>query len=443
MPEPGDRGTPGTIRLVSFALLGTLRRFGGLVSGLRRYAFRIVLSVAALQAGLIGVLVTLDELRKRREEPRDGFPWEDLPEVELESGKNRLKLYTSGSELYEAMLDEIEDAEREVFIETFIWKGDRTGRRFVEALARKAREGVEVYAVFDGLANAVVVPEEFKRFPEEIHTLHFRPLDGPTRFADPRSIFRTHRKILSVDGRVAFLGGFNIGSLYASGSWRDTHLRITGSEVFEVENAFIDFWNAHRGEALPEIASPRERAWNSDTVLHRNDPYLRIFPIRAVYLEAIDRASKNVYLSSAYFIPDRAFRASLKEAARRGADVQVLVPVNSNHVTADWLSRRHFHELLEAGVRVFGYENIMMHSKTATIDGVWSTVGTANIDRLSLLGNYEINLEIYSERLAGQMERVFELDKTNAREITLESWQNRPLPAKLAERALAGLEPLF
>lgn len=428
---------------MSFLLTESLSRLRGLVSGLRRYALRILLSGAAVQAGIVGILVTLDELRKRREEPRDGFPWEDLPEVELESGKNRLKLYTSGAELYEAMLSEIEDAEREVFVETFIWKGDATGRRFVEALARKAREGVEVYAIFDGLANAVVVPEEFKRFPEEIHTLHFRPLGAPASVVDPRSLFRDHRKVLSVDGRVAFLGGFNIGSLYASGSWRDTHLRITGSEVFEVENAFIDFWNAHRGEDLPGIPSPRERAWNSDTVLHRNDPYLRIFPIRAVYLEAIDRASRNVYLSSAYFIPDRAFRASLKEAARRGADVQVLVPSNSNHVTADWLSRRHFHELLKAGVRIFGYENIMMHSKTATIDGVWSTVGTANIDRLSLLGNYEINLEVYSERLAAQMERVFELDKTNAREITLESWQNRPLSAKIAERALAGLEPLF
>jgi cardiolipin synthase A/B len=169
---------------------------------------------------------------------------------------------------------------------------------------------------------------------------------------------------------------------------------------------------------------------------------LRIFPIRAMYLEAIDRANEHVYLTHAYFIPDRAMRAGLADAARRGVDVQVLLPEHSNHVTADWLGRRHFHELLRAGVRIFRYRHIMIHSKTATIDGVWSTVGSANIDRYSLLGNYEINLEVYSRRFAAQMERMFELDKTNARELTLEEWERRPLPAKLVERVLATLSPL-
>ena len=237
------------------------------------------------------------------------------------------------------------------------------------------------------------------------------------------------------------MGGYNIGKLYAAG-WRDTHLRIRGKEVRELENAFIDFWNTHRTADLPKIPQPGERAWNSHLVLHRNDPYLRIFPIRAVYLEAIDRAHKNIYLTHAYFVPDRALRVHLMEAARRGVDVQVVLPKESNHVTADWLARRHFYELLEAGVRIFRYKYIMIHSKTATIDGVWSTVGTANIDRLSLLGNYEVNMEIYSERFADQMERMFELDKTNTEELTLEEWENRPLPAKLVERALASLSPL-
>ena len=237
------------------------------------------------------------------------------------------------------------------------------------------------------------------------------------------------------------MGGYNIGQRYAR-SWRDTHLRIRGSEVGEVENTFVDFWNAHRTPDLPEINRPTERAWNPNLVLHRNDPYMRIFPIRGVYLEAIDRANKHIYLTHAYFVPDRAMRSGLAEAAKRGVDVQILVPKDSNHVTADWLSRRHYHELLKAGVRIFRYEHIMIHSKTATIDGVWSTVGTANIDRFSLLGNYEVNLEIYSGRFAGQMERMFDLDKTNADELTLEEWDRRPLPAKLVERALASLSPL-
>ena len=235
---------------------------------------------------------------------------------------------------------------------------------------------------------------------------------------------------MSVDGRVAFLGGYNIGSLYAAG-WRDTHVGIRGRVVHEIESSFVDFWNAHHTDDLPALEPVRERDWNPSTRVRLNDPYLRVFPIRGMYLDAIARANERIYLTHAYFVPDRAMRAGLTEAVKRGVDVQVLLPRHSNHVTADWLARRHFDELLRAGVRIFGYEQIMIHSKTATIDGLWSTIGSANIDRLSLLGNYEINLEVYSERLAAQMERMFEVDKTNAEEITLDDWRSRPLPSKL------------
>ena len=417
----------------------SLRLLRGAPAALQRIGLRLALATAAVQAALVGGLVVMDEVRKRREGPKEGFPWVEQPEVELQSG-GWLKLYPYGVRLYEAMIEEIEGAEHSIFVGTFIWKGDAVGRRFVEALARKAREGVRVCVIFDGLAN-VVVPPSFKRFPQEIETLHFRPLWGPANLANPRNVFRYHRHLMSVDGRVAFLGGYNIGSLYAAG-WRDTHVRIRGEEAREAENDFVSFWNAHRTDGLPEIPPVRERAWNPTAIFHRNDPYLRIFPIRAMYIEAIDRANSHIYLTHAYFIPDRAMRAGLIEAVKRGVDVQILLPHRSNHVTADWLARRRFDELLRAGVRIFWYKHIMIHSKTATIDGIWSTVGTANIDRLSLLGNYETNLEVYNERFAAQMESMFELDKTNAEELNLEEWDRRPLPAKIVERALATLRPL-
>jgi cardiolipin synthase len=310
----------------------------------------------------------------------------------------------------------------------------------VDALAHKAGKGVDVYVVFDGLAN-VFVPPSFKRFPEKIHRLHFRPLSGPTKILNPRNIFRFHRHMMSVDGRVAFLGGYNIGSLYAVG-WRDTHVRVRGDAAREVDNAFVDFWNAHRTEELPRIIPNKERDWNPAVRVRRNDPYMRIFPIREMYIEAIDRANSHIYLTHAYFVPDRAMKAHLIDAKRRGVDVQLLVPEHSNHVTVDWLARRHFYDLLKNGVRIFLYRHIMIHSKTATADGFWSTIGSANIDRLSMLGNYELNIEVYSRRLAAQMERMFEMDKTNAREVTLEEWERRPLPAKVVERTLASLSPL-
>jgi cardiolipin synthase A/B len=425
-------------------MFSSVRRiYVGLRSGLstlRRVGVRVFLALTAVQAVIVGVLVAMAEYRKRRRGPREGFPWEDQPEIELESGEDRLKIFAYGVNLFGAMLHEIEAAEREIFVGTFIWKGDEVGRRFVDALSRKAEEGVEVYVVFDGLAN-VFVPPSFKRFPEKIHRLHFRPLSGPAKILNPRNVFRFHRHVMSVDGRVAFLGGYNIGSLYAAG-WRDTHVRVRGDAAREVDNAFVDFWNAHRTGDLPRIIPNKERGWNPTVRVRRNDPYMRIFPIREMYLEAIDRANHHVYLTHAYFVPDRALKAHLIDARERGVDVQLLVPEQSNHVTADWLARRHFHDLLEAGVRIFLYKHIMIHSKTATIDGLWSTIGSANIDRLSMLGNYELNLEVYSRGLAVQMEKMFELDKTNAEELTLQEWERRPLPAKLVERTLASLSPL-
>ena len=417
--------------------------FGRTFSELRRIGLRLFLALTAVQAAIVAVLVAMGQLRKRREGPQGGFPWEDQPEVSL-AGGDRLKLYPYGVQLYDAMIRDIRKAKRSIYVGTFIWKGDEVGRRFVAALAEKAREGVNVCVIFDGLANAFV-SSEFKDFPEEINTLHFRPIWGPENLVNPLNLFRYHRHIMSVDGEIGFVGGYNIGSLYASG-WRDTHIRIEGAGAREIENDLVDFWNDHRDDyrtpGLPELEAAGGRAWNPATKFHRNDPYMRMFPIRAVYIEAIDRANTHVYLTHAYFIPDRAMRAGLADAVKRGVDVQILVPENSNHVTADWLARRHFQELLGAGVRIHLYEHIMIHSKTATIDGIWSTVGTANIDRYSLLGNYETNLEVYSEDLAEQMERMFELDKTNAREITLEEWDRRPLPAKVVERVLASLSPL-
>jgi cardiolipin synthase len=217
---------------------------------------------------------------------------------------------------------------------------------------------------------------------------------------------------------------------------------VRGTAAREVDNAFVDFWNAHRTGELPRITPNKERDWNPAVRVRRNDPYMRIFPIREMYIEAIDRANSHVYLTHAYFVPDRALKAHLIDATKRGVDVQLLVPEQSNHITADWLARRHFHELLEAGVRIFLYRHIMIHSKTATVDGVWSTVGSANIDRYSMLGNYELNIEVYSRTLAAQMERMFDVDKTNAEELTLQEWERRPLPAKLVERTLASLSPL-
>ena len=168
-----------------------------------------------------------------------------------------------------------------------------------------------------------------------------------------------------------------------------------------------------------------------------------MFPIRAMYIEAITRASKNIWLTTAYFLPDPDFAEALTDAARRGVDVRLLIPAKSNHVVADWISRGYFTQLLEAGVKVLRYRDAMVHAKTATIDGTWSTVGTANIDRLSLTGNYEINVEIIAPALADSLEEVFRVDESNSLELTRAEWETRDVYRRFTEFVLNPLRPLL
>jgi cardiolipin synthase len=168
-----------------------------------------------------------------------------------------------------------------------------------------------------------------------------------------------------------------------------------------------------------------------------------MFPIRAMYLEAINRATRNIWLTQAYFIPDSDFVEALRVAARRGVDVRVLLPEKSNHVVADWISQGYYGELLEDGIKVYRFQGAMVHAKTATIDGAWSTVGTANIDRLSMTGNYEVNVEFIDPAMAKVMEDIFLVDLENCSRLTAEAWSARPVHKKAVELFLAPLRPLL
>lgn len=411
------------------------RAFLGLRLTPWQLAWRVLAGLLALEATVVG-LVLAAGWRQRRGRFQ-GFPHETLPAVPV--GENRLQIYSYGQSLYGAMLAAIDSARERIYLETYIWKSDTIGQEFKDRLARQAAEGVEVYVIFDRFGN-LVVPGPFKNFPPTIHTLVYQAVRRPWHLVDPRRYALEHRKLLVVDGQVAFLGGYNLGALYAT-EWRDTHLRIDGPAVAHFAHAFEEFWADHspNGE---RIARGYPRQFNPIIALRENDALRVSFPIRGMYISAIDQAQQRIRLCNAYFIPDRVLLNSLKAAARRGVDVQVLVPWVSNHTLADWLARGRFAECLRAGIRIFGYQ-AMIHAKTCTIDGQWTTIGTANLDRLSSVGNYEINAEIYSRELAEQMERLFERDKTHARELTLERWAARPWTMKLGERILSPLRLLL
>ncbi len=360
---------------------------------------RIVLVVGfVLEALTASILMLIAAFRNRRKRV-PVFSHFRLDEVQV--GDNRLQLYCYGRDLYDDMLAAIDNAQECIYLESYIWKDDAAGWEFKTRLTKKAAEGVAVYVIFDSFGN-LVVPSAFKIFDLRVHVLEYRSLQHIWQCVDPRRYSLDHRKLLIIDGHTSFIGGYNIGSLYET-AWRDTHVRIEGPASADLAHAFVDFWNRFcpREHAIKR-SYPRK--FDAFVNVHANDAMHLTFPIRDLYIEAINRSERSILLSNAYFMPDHILLNALKAAARRGVDVRVLVPWNSNHVVADWIAHGYFADCLHAGIHVLGYRPAMLHAKTCTIDGAWSTVGTANLDRLSSIGNYEINVEIYSAEFAQQME---------------------------------------
>lgn len=406
-------------------------------------ALRRVLMVVLGAPFAVGIGLTLVDSWRRRGKKTQ--PFATPAPLTTQIGDGAVTTYTFGEHLYEDMLEAIESAEQLVLFETYIWKNDTVGQRFKQALVDAAARGVEVYVIWDSFAN-IAGGMRKRQFPPELKVLAYPVYNAGWRVFDLRRYGRDHRKILVVDDRVAFVGGYNIGDAYAT-EWRDTHCRVTGPGVWDLKRAFADFWNDHRrrrrAHHRPLLLESADASWDPRIRVQRNLPRQWMFPIRAMYLEAINRARHRIWMTHAYFIPDQDFVDALTSAARRGVDVRVLLPQTSNHVVADWLSRGYFSQLLEAGVRIFRFQRAMVHAKTATIDGNWSTVGTANIDRLSMTGNYEINLEIIDPGMADVMEKIFAFDLSHCEELTLRGWNRRGIERRVTERILQPLRILL
>ncbi len=399
-----------------------------------RLVRNVILGLLTLQVLTAIVLLVIAALGKRRKH-EISFPHEPFKEVQV--GENFLHLYAYGRDLYDAMLEAIDAAQESIYLESYIWKDDAVGKEFHMHLARKAAEGVAVYVIFDRFGN-LVVPQAFKSsFAPPMHVLEYSSIRRPWHLLDPRRYALDHRKLLIVDGKMSFIGGYNIGSVYAT-EWRDTHMSLRGPAAADLAMSFIAFWNRFC-PANERITQWYHRSVDSRIAISQNEAMRLSFPIRDLYLAAIDKAEQSIFLTTAYFVPDRMLLEALKAAARRGVDVRVLVPWVSNHVVADWIAHSYFTDCLQGGVRIFGYRYTMLHAKTCTIDGQWSTVGTCNLDRLSLVGNYEINGAVYSAEFAQQMSALFTEDTAERFELTMEQWKSRPWYIKVSERILAPL----
>ncbi|AXE38212.1 phospholipase D-like domain-containing protein [Acidipropionibacterium virtanenii] len=409
---------------------------------LRTALNRIAGATALAQVVAAGALMGYAAVKRRGRRP---YRFPTAPVAPITAGPDEVSVFTFGRDLYEQMLADIGSATSTVYFETFIWKADEVGERFRQALVDAAARGVDVYVVWDQFANLVVDPRFFHHL-DGVHT-QSQPV---VAMAMPslRNIGRDHRKLLIVDSKVAYVGGYNIGSTYAD-RWRDTHAKVVGPSVADLENVFVDHWNQRpyaslaRRRRIPELRSPGSRRWDTEIDVHRNTPRVAVYPIRNMYLEAIDRASERIWMTQAYLIPDHDVLAALHEACERGVDVRIIIPAESNHVVADWLSRGYYERLLGYGVHLLLYQGAMVHAKTCTIDGIWSTIGTANIDRMSLQGNYEVNISVIGDQVASQMEEIFGIDSRNCLELDADQWRDRSVMAKFTEALLAPWRPFF
>lgn len=367
---------------------------------------------------------------------------------------NKVTLLIDGPATYASMRQAIEGARHHINMETYIMEDDEVGRQFADLLIAMQRKGVQVNLMYDSV-GCINTPREFFQpmIDAGIHVLEYNPINPTQVRKDWEVNQRDHRKLLVVDGKTAFVGGINISSVYSSGSfstrrkkpqldqqgqkipWRDTQVRIDGPVALEFQKLFIETWGRQRGPDLgehryfPPVAPAGNeivRAIGSSP----DDPYSIIY---ATFISAIQHAESTIYLTNAYFVPDPQLRDSLKAAARRGVDVRLILPSHSDSSLVLYASRSFYSELLEAGVRIYERQDALLHSKTALIDGVWSTIGSTNLDWRSFVYNQEINAVILSPQFGVQMKSMFDRDLGASKEITRQQWEQRPLSERMKE----------
>jgi cardiolipin synthase len=346
---------------------------------------------------------------------------------------NRVTPLRAGREAFPAMLAAIRAAQSHVHLEIYILRGDRIGQEFKEALTERAKSGVQVRLIYDSLGSFGLSAAYLAELHQAgVETLEFHPV-APWR-ARWGLNKRDHQKILVVDDQTAFTGGINIGDEYVpieegGGGWHDVHVRVGGPAVFDLARLFRTMWIKNGGAIFPESTMPRaEPALLEHLALVQVISNARLrtrFHMRRAYLHAIRRAERRICIMNAYFIPDRVLRRQFARAAQRGVDVRVIVPATSD-ITAVYYATRHLYSgLMRRGVRIYEWPERMMHAKTGAIDGVWSTIGSYNLDRRSLLHNLEVGLIIIDRSVGQALETQFDDDLKGCREVILAEWEQR------------------
>ena len=364
----------------------------------------------------------------------------------IESG-NRVDVLLNGDQIFPAMLDAIAGATSTITFETYIYWSGETGQAFADALSERARAGVRVHMLVDWVGSGRMDSSNLESMQEAgVEIRHFHPL----RWYNLRRMNnRTHRKLLVVDGCVGFTGGVGIADQWRGHAedpehWRESHFRIQGPVVAQMQAIFMDNWMKVTGEVLHGSAyfPLLEPAGACDAQMFSSSPSGGSQHMRLMYLLAIAAAETTIHLASAYFIPDKPTRQALVDARARGVKVQIITPgINTDAATVRSASRALWGDLLHAGATIHEYQPTMYHCKVMIVDTRFVTVGSTNFDPRSFDLNDEASLNIYNREFAQAQERVFEQDLALTRQITLDSWRKRPLLQRMWERSASFLAP--
>jgi cardiolipin synthase len=346
------------------------------------------------------------------------------------------------------MFDAMARARDHINVHSYILDDGEVAQRLAALLAGKVREGVKAHVMYDSVGSILTSKSYFERLREAgVAVCEFNPV---TRRPDKVNN-RNHRKITVVDGRMAFTGGINISETYTSSSrraraaldqeqdkkngWRDTHVAVEGPVVAQFQRIFLDDWALQDCGPWREASffPPPEPRGTMEARVVRTDPGREASEMYLELLAAIARAKSRVWLTFGYFVPDPQTKQVLLEAARRGVDVQIVLPGFSDFWAPVYAGRSHYEDLLEAGVRLHEWHNALMHAKTVVIDGVWSSVGSTNLDWRSFVHNYEADLIVHDAGFARELERRFRLDVAAATRVDPDAFRRRPLGERLKE----------
>ena len=372
---------------------------------------------------------------------------ESVTESPLTKG-NKVTLLVDGPATYAAMFKAVRNARDHINLETFTMEDieDKTGQKFADLLLQKQAEGVQVNLIYDSVGSYTTPASFFQRLRDGgMQVVEFNPINPFKALGKWRLAKLDHRKILIVDGKVAFTGGVNISQVYSSSlsarregkgaqmPWRDTDVQIEGPAVAEFQKLFLDTWQRQKGPKPSErnyFPNLKEEGKDLVRVLGSSPGEVNRITF-IMYVTAITFAENSLHMTNAYFVPDPQTAEAISDAAKRGVDVKIVLPGTTDSSLAQYAGECYYTDLLKSGVKLYKRRNALLHAKTLVIDGVWSTVGSTNMDFWSFSSNDEVNAVILSREFAMEMEKIFARDLAESDQIQWEEWKKRPLRLKI------------